>query len=277
MKIVYFVFSVGLAYVFFASSSSGPAAVQGRDRTGSPVANGNCSNCHFGGDFGTSVIAQFLKDSVEVDAYIPGETYQFRISIPTRIQPSSYGFQAVALTGEANTSAGSFSKLPSNIQITTINDRNYLEHSQRLPDSTYTIDWVAPEAGTGDVRFYAAVNATNNASASNGDDPAVLDQALTIMESTVNSTFSSNDLRLQWNVFPNPLQAQLFLTLEATKRQDYTVRLVDMQNRVLQLEQWSVAPGTQSWMTNTEGLVPGIYLVQLISDGQVFSRKLIKN
>ncbi|GAB5553111.1 MAG: hypothetical protein Sapg2KO_27020 [Saprospiraceae bacterium] len=276
MKIVYFLFFVGLAYVFFASSSSGPAAVQGRDRTGSPVANGNCSNCHFGEDFGTSAVAQFLKDSVEVDAYIPGETYQFRISIPTRVKPSSYGFQAVALTGESNTSAGDFSNLPANLQVTTINDRDYLEHSQRLPDSTYTIDWVAPEAGTGDVRFYAAVNAVNNASASNGDDPAVLEQALTIVESTVNSTFNPDDLRLQWSVFPNPLQSQLFVTLEVAKRQDYTVRVVDMQNRTLQSEQWSVTPGTQSWMTSTENLVPGIYLVQLISDGQVFSRRVIK-
>ena len=78
MKYFYLLFLVGLTFVFFNSSSSGPAAVQGRDRTGSPVANGNCSNCHFGGNFGTSVIAQLLKDSVESSDhmshwYIAGE------------------------------------------------------------------------------------------------------------------------------------------------------------------------------------------------------------
>ncbi|MEM6378645.1 MAG: choice-of-anchor V domain-containing protein [Bacteroidota bacterium] len=276
MKYFYLLFLVGLTFVFFNSSSSGPAAVQGRDRTGSPVANGNCSNCHFGGDFGTSVIAQLLKDSVEVDNYIPGETYQFRISIPTTIRPSSYGFQAVALTGEANTTAGTFSNLPENTQVTTINQRDYLENSQRLPDSTYTIDWVAPEVGTGAVRFYAAGNAVNNASGSSGDDPAVLDQALSIAEGAVSSIFNRDALQLEWQVFPNPVQERLFLRVEVPKRQTYTVRIVDLQNRVIQSAPWTVTPGTQNWRAEIDDLIPGIYLVQLISENQIYSRKIVK-
>ena len=258
MKYIYLLFLVGLTFVFFNSSSSGPAAVQGRDRTGSPVANGNCSNCHTGGNFGTSVIAQLLKDSAVVDNYIPGETYQFRISIPTTIKPSSYGFQAVALTGEANASAGTFSNLPENTQVTTINQRDYLENSRRLPDSTYTIDWVAPAAGTGAVRFYAAGNAVNNASGSSGDDPAVLDQALTITEGAVSSIFNTDALQLDWQVFPNPVQGQLFLSVEAPKRQVYTVRIVELQNRIIQSAPCAVTPGTQNWSTNIKHCVPGI-------------------
>lgn len=276
MKYIYLFFILSLTLVFLNSSSSGPAAVQGRDRTGSPIANGNCSNCHFGGDFGTSVLAQLLKDSALVDNYIPGETYQFRISIPTTVKPGSYGFQAVALTGETNASAGAFSNIPVNTQITTLNERDYLENSQRLPDSTYLIDWVAPEAGTGDVRFYVAGNAVNNAIGSSGDDPAVLDQALTISESTVNSLFRKTALQPDWQVFPNPVTDQLFLRLASPKRQLYTVRIVDMQNRILQKVSWSVASGTQNWRTNMENLVPGIYLVQLIDENQVYSRKIIK-
>lgn len=276
MRFFYFLFIAVLTFVFLNASSSGPAAVQGRDRTGSPIANGNCSNCHFGGDFGTSVIAQLLKDSVEVDNYIPGETYQFRISIPTTIKPSSYGFQAVALTGEDNTSAGSFSAIPSNTQVTTTNNRDYFENSQRLPDSTYTVDWIAPESGTGDVRFYAAGNAVNNANASNGDDPAVLDQALTITESTVNSLFDRSRINLDWQIFPNPVSTILFLNLEASKQEDYTLRVVDLQNRVLRMESWSVKAGTQTWRMDAEDLRPGLYLIQLINNNQVFSRKFVK-
>lgn len=276
MKYIYFLFLACLTLVFFNSSSSGPAAVQGRDRTGSPLATGNCSNCHAGNGFGTSVLAQLLKDDVPVATYIPGESYQLRISIPTTTPPSAYGFQAVALTGEDNATAGTFSNPPQNTQVTTLNERNYFEQSQRLPDSTITVDWIAPTVGTGEVRFYAAGNAVNGANGSGGDDAAVLDQALTIAESTVSSIFNRNELQLDWQVFPNPVQNQLFLRLEAPKRQVYTIRVVDMQNRLLQAESWTVAPGTQNWRTNISDLVPGIYLVQLIGENQIYSRKVVK-
>ena len=250
--------------------------MQGVDRTGSPIGSGSCSNCHLGGNFGTEVDVQLLKDGETVRNYIPGETYTLRVEIATTIPPNRYGFQAVALSGEDNVNGGSFGDSPSGTRLTDIDGRTYFEHSTKLTSNRIEIDWIAPASGSGDIRFYASGNAVNNASGSGGDDPDMLDQPLTISESTVSNTSNLLQLDIDWMLYPNPAQELVNVQVQLERSADYDLRIIDQQNRVLQLQSLSLRVGENQLQLDVNDLPGGIYYLQLYNNSGISTRKLVK-
>lgn len=268
--------SLSLGYLLLTGNSAGAGATQRIDRTGSPLGSGSCSNCHTGGNFDTEVGVRLLQNGEAVDAYLPGEEYELEIGISTNGGAARYGFMAVALAGEDNVSAGTFGTPPDATQITTLNDRNYFEHANKLETDTITIAWTAPAEGTGTVRIYAAGNAVNNASGSLGDDPDKLDAPVEIQESTVSSTVAFDRLEIDWTVFPNPAMDRIQGQVKLQERGIYQLRLTDIQNRTLQSQSVSLGAGTHTLESNLSNLSPGLYFWQLISPQGVSTRKFVK-
>lgn len=276
MRYIYFCFLLAFVYVLLNSHSSGAGAVQLTDRTGSPLGSGSCANCHIGGAFQTEVEAQLFKDSLEVQEYIPGEAYTLRVQINTINNPLRYGFQAVSLQGQENIDAGTFSNIPEGTRLTTINNRTYFEHATKLPEPTIETEWIAPEAGSGEVRFYVAANAVNNVGGSTGDTPDQLDEPLLISESITSNTNEIDQLGLSWTLFPNPAHDYLTAQLQVLETGLYQFRIVDQQNRLLQQQALRLQQGEQGIPFQVNELPKGLYFLQLIQKGQVVSRKFIK-
>ena len=145
------------------NNAAGPGEVQGKDRTGSPLSEGACNVCHNDGAFNPAVSVELLKDNQPVDKYQPGETYNLKVTIsPGQGDPPAFGFQAVALSGSNNDNAGSWGTPPTGIQTVTVDNRDYVEHSTpSSSNNSFEVEWTAPQAGTGEVRIYAAGNAVN--------------------------------------------------------------------------------------------------------------------
>lgn len=168
-------------YLLFAAASFfiiqsyrlGPAKDDERTVTGAPFNSGQtCSRCHSGGSFGGSIITELLDvNNASVAAYIPGASYNFRITLNKTMGTPQYGFQTTAATTASATNINNWGALPANTHNQLVSGRNYVEHSTRLAAGIISIPWTAPAKGTGSVTFWTAGNLVNGTGSSSGDQP----------------------------------------------------------------------------------------------------------
>ncbi len=127
-----------------------------------------CTSCH--SSFGLNSGDGSLELSA-ITEYTPGETYSIQVSLSDPGQ-QRWGFQitAVDVTGGF---AGTFSITdPVNTQL---NSGTYVNHTSAGTNfgdpngNSWTFDWTAPAAGSGDVTFYLAGNAANGNFSNQGD------------------------------------------------------------------------------------------------------------
>lgn len=268
-------FLVGFAF-FFYNSSGGAAAVQGQDRTGSPLSGASCQFCHFSGSFAPTLEAELLEAGNPVTNYEGGKTYTLRVTIsPTAGNPSRFGFQAVALTTAGNDNAGSFQNPPAGLQITELNSRQYAEHSTPSTGTAFEIEWQAPPAGTGEVRFFAAGVAANNGNGSGGDSSARLGSPLTVSE-----LLSSNEEALAgtatFDLLHNPVRDRALLRLQITESRRYQLRLFDAAGRTLQSRDLPLPAGEETLEVEMEELKGGLYFISLSDGNKVVTKKVLK-
>jgi hypothetical protein len=196
-----------LAIVLFSSSfktnkstnphhfRSGGAATNFDDGyLGAPgFAPSTCGICHSGGGYAPSINVELLNGSnIPVASYMPGASYNLRISIvPTSGSPK-FGFQTTCVEASTNNNIDNWgAAMPTNVNnILVSGGRNYVEHNARLASGIITIPWTAPAVSFGAVKFYAIGNAVNSDFTSGGDNPTN-SFALTINEGVLPITLSS--------------------------------------------------------------------------------------
>ena len=272
MRIIYTLFAISLVGMLVMGSSSGPGNVQGQDRTGGPLANGFCGNCHATGAFNPEINVEVREDGVAVQSYEAGVTYQLRVSIAADAGAQVYGFQAVALTGADNDQAGSFTA-GAGTQVISLGGRDYIEHSERSNSSTFEVDWTAPNSGLGDIRFYAAGVAANNAAGSGGDGAVFLNDPVILQDMSV-STNDIPELAAALKVFPNPVQEQLNVQLDLDNGTLANFRLVNATGQTLLQQQQELAEGRNNTSFNVADLPAGQYWLE-VTDGERASRTAV--
>ncbi len=190
LKFLYFLAFCLLVLYVLQSNSSGVATVQGQDRTGSPIAGGlNCGLCH-GGAFNNAAMTITVLDALSqpVTDYVPGDTYTVEFLV-SKQAGFTHGMQAVALTS-SNDQAGFFNTPGTNTKITALTrtsgafqgTRQYIEHTNAviaLNDVLFSVNWVAPPIGTGDVTVYASGVVGGGAGTNNSDPIAPFNIVLT--------------------------------------------------------------------------------------------------
>lgn len=248
------------------------------DFTGSPLSPGSCntSGCHDEGAFEIALEAALLDGTDTVKTYEPGKEYTFRFTIDVESgDPSAYGLQAVALTGDDNLQAGAWGDLPESLQVTAIDNRNYVEHSEPLSENTFDIPWTAPASETGPIRFYAAGNAVNRDFSSNGDTGEILSEPLTIMPLS-SGIAGIEKLPVQLSAFPNPVKDLLQLDIVGRETGICQLSLIDLQGRVITQRSIQLQAGAQRETVNFASLPDGHYIVRLSDGRRVASLKVVK-
>lgn len=266
-------FSAGCLFVFMGSSG-GPGAIQGQDRTGSPLASGFCGNsgCHNAGSFSPEIIIKLEdENSEEIAEYIPGTTYTVKVKIEADGSPSGYGFQSVALdTNNAN--AGSFGMAGSGMQITTLDNRDYVEHAQRDMDGEFEIEWTAPASGTGPVTFYAAGNAVNGNFQGSGDGSDTT--KLQLQEAQLSGLFDPAYVSYNLQLSPNPVQNRVAIRWENNETLADNIRILNAAGQVVYFNNLD---RNQSFIEVALHDQPsGLFLVQMSSAKGVQTKKLLK-
>ena len=275
-KLLYTLFALAGGAFLFLGNSSGAGVVQGQDRTGSPLSGAACTACHGSTTFGPSVAVELLKDGQAVAAYTPGEVYTMRVTAGATGNPAVYGFQAVALTGDNNDQGGSFQNPGSGIQISDVNGRKYPEHNQRSQSNVFEVEWVAPAEGTGDVRFYSAIVAANNAGGSTGDGAAALSSPVVVTEDVASSTAERFALDARVEVFPNP--ANRFSTVQISDATAglYQIDVMNMQGQLLSSQPVEVGTGSVSLNVDLSNQATGLYMIRVSNGDRAVVRRLVK-
>ncbi|NQY66127.1 MAG: hypothetical protein HRT72_00160, partial [Flavobacteriales bacterium] len=210
LLLVLFGFSTAL---LFQSSSSGPAEDKSIDRTGGPISNADCSGCHTGGSFG-STLSITMKDGqgASVTSYLAGETYTLE-AVVSGASGGAYGFQGVVLNANDD-QAGDFTGTGSASQLVTLSGVEYVEHNAPAVSTnnsfTFEATWVAPVLGTGDVTVYATGMIVNDNGGTSGDE-ATTPGSLTITENNPTATIEGLNGALV-KIYPNPAQDYISLS-----------------------------------------------------------------
>lgn len=275
-KILYISMALSGAAFLFMNNSSGAAEVQGQDRTGSPFSNATCQACHSAGAFSPSLDLEILDGGTPVTSYEPGQAYTMRLTVNATGSPSSYGYQAVALAGGDNMQAGTFQNPGSGQQITMLGGRQYPEQSQRIATNTFEMEWVAPAAGTGEVRFFSSAVAANSAAGSGGDGAATLDSPVVLSEMSPNSTSGIAALQGEIRLFPNPAQDVAQLSLAQAENGRYQIDILSLNGQVVQSSNLQVDGGQATAALDVQRLAVGAYRVRVSHKGKVKALPLIK-
>ncbi len=278
---IYFAFALCLGAFLLLSNANGAAEIQQEDRTFSPLSgNTSCQTCHNSGAFSPTIAVEMLDgDNIATTEYIPGETYTLRVNItPTTGTPQRYGFQAVALLGDDNLNAGTFGTPPSGIQVITLEERDYAEHSMpNTTDGNFEIEWQAPEAGSGTVRIYASGNAANGNGTSGGDGGVTLQNPLMLFEGTGPSAIAAPEtLFTQMHLSPNPARETLTVQINSEETGNFQLAIRSVDGRLLQKQRLTVNAGDQLFPVEISTLQSGLYLLQLTDGQRVSTQKFVK-
>lgn len=257
--------------ILFQSNSSGPAA-SGSRATGAPGDGATtCVTCHSGGGFGTVNIDFTINtDSGNaVTSYMPGATYTLEVNVSSSSgTPSGYGFQAISLIDAANNPTNSFQNPGSGVRLSTTASRQYAEHNTTSSTGNFSVDWVAPAAGSGDVTFYLGANAVNGNGINGGDNAALLDLTITELGGDTADTSGNEDpngifnipVAQQLKVFPNP--ASDVLHVKGLKENAQRIELYSLSGQ--SIKQFEIAGG----LIQVSDLEPGMYFL-LANDQRV--------
>lgn len=188
-------------------NSGGRATANNDGNTGAPLESGTvCATCHNSGVFGTSISIS-VKDNVgtDVDFYVPGDTYSIVFTVnESSGSPAGYGFQSTSLNS-SNVDAGTFQNPSANTTIATVTKyggRTYVEHNGGVSSANeFTVDWVAPVLGSGDITLYYVGNAVNGTGSTGGDDGTSGD---TFVMSESALSVEDMSFKSQLNLYPNP-------------------------------------------------------------------------
>lgn len=257
--------------IIWMGSSGGAGAIQGADRTGGPVSQGFCSQCHNGGSFGTDVQV-FLTDlnGDTISEYVPETAYTLKVTVIGE-GAARYGFQSVALdTG--NEGSGAYGMAANGSQITSVSGRDYFEHSSPSTSGEWEIEWTAPSSGTGPVTFYAAGNAVNGNFAMSGDQPDTT--SLTIAESQTSSLKDRQLTNIQMELAPNPAQDYISIRWSNDVVTPRSLRIFDAAGHIL-LER-DITGADEILNQPIWDYPAGIYMVQISAQEGFQSKRFVK-
>ena len=256
----------GMAALTFMSNQGGAATGSPGDRTGRTNASLTCRGCHTGATYGNVVIAQEVKDAGGsiVTSYIPGMTYTITLTIAhTSGSPAGFAFQWASVKTDNVTQAGTPTTTQAGTAVHTLNARKYVEQSTRLSTNTVTFEWVAPPAGTGNVKTVfvgMAVNGNNNDGANDTCSPSA-----NVVLSEVVSTDRIETATASLKIVPNPVTDLLRLKVNAIEGGDYTVEVADLNGRIIATERANFNSGDNALNIDVNHCAAGIYAVRLVN------------
>ncbi|BDC52354.1 hypothetical protein F183_A46690 [Bryobacterales bacterium F-183] len=165
------IFGLATAAMALANSAGAPARLSGAP------GEGTCAGCHGSTAVNSGGGSLTISLPGGASTYTPGQTYRVRVTLadPTAAR---WGFSMTVKKESSTDFVGSFA-VPAEpaTRLVQLNGSNqYATHSpngtfrQQTTQAAWEVDWTAPAAGTGAVRFYAAGNAANNSASADGAD-----------------------------------------------------------------------------------------------------------
>lgn len=258
---------VGMNYEPAGGNGSGAPA----SRTGSP---GDlfldCTECHTGSATSQSGL---ITSTIPLTGYVPGIQYTVTGTI-SAAGKTKFGFE-MSPQLQNGTKAGTLVITNAAATKFTGTGQKYITHTSAGtsgPTGTrsWSFDWIAPVAGTGDITFYGAFNVTNSSNSSSGD--IIYLSTLAVSENTSTGT-AEVPYYPHVSVYPNPAAETLTLHAPFRDGRPVSVTVTDLAGRTL-IREAVAGTGTQSF--DVSGLAPGVCLLKIDDGSYSFVVKFVK-
>ena len=290
-KLIYTLFIGVVCGGLFLSFSEGRAAGADEGDTGAPgdARDGTtpvtCQYCHSAGAFGPPTMKIELFDSAGTTArtkYVPATVHTVRITITATGSPAGYGFQMTDIKKSDLTNLKGIlpqaQQLATNVQVvtTTANgnpaNRTYAEHKGVSGSKVFNVKWRAPAKNTGAITFYASGNAVNGNGGQSGDGATSTN--LEVAEGTTATNELAESVLIQ--LFPNPTADVAVISLTSQQARTLGLRVVNLAGQTVRSESWQVFNGDNRRTLDLQNLARGAYMIQVVENQDVVSKKIIK-
>lgn len=239
--------------------------------TGSPGDGQTCA--HVGCHTGTAAFRDSLVISdIPETGYLSTDTYDITVQIvePEKVK---FGFQASPQDTSGNLLGAMWVTDPIQMKVTGLG--KYITHKSTgtmgSGGKTWTFRWNSG-AATGDVTFYAAVNASNDDGHASGDK--IYYSFLTVHEDSSNIPASAGWETLGGISLENPVHDLLTLHCPADGDHRLHCTLFDMEGR-MRLDRVYYPSSGILWI-DMQGFGSGLYLLRIESEGFSTTLKCIK-
>lgn len=237
--------------------------------TGSPGDSlKNCTACH--GGVATTKVG-WITSTIPDEGYTPGQTYTITAT-NTNAGSTRFGFE-VSPQNLAGDLMGTM-VITDTLRTKLVGDDKYITYKadgvDGLDMNTWTFDWIAPAAGSGEVVFYGAFN--SNPGHKGGDGTTL--STLTVQEAWATGMSSPSTKISNLSVFPNPSNDLLKVSFNVKRTAQVTIDITDLTGKQL----ISVANGKHIGSVvkevNVSQLPQGMYLLKMEVDGKAATQKI---
>lgn len=259
-----------IVFIEFSSSAGANSSGSPIAKTGSPGDGGNCTQCH-GGTATTQ--AGLITSNVPVTGYVAGQTYTITGAITTNGR-TKFGFQispqstSGALLGSMTVTNASTTKLTNNSKYIT---HQSVGTSFPSGTATWSFDWTAPAAGTGDVTFYGAFNSSNSNNSDSGDLISL--SSLTVSENLSTDIANATEATVELSVYPNPFTDKLYVKNDAAIAEPMNVTITDINGKLVK----TINALENNQAIELQELSKGYYTVTVETNNGVIIKKISKN
>lgn len=255
------------------STANGNAGGAPTGKTGSPGDASNCTGCHTGTAATTS--PGLITSNVPVTGYIPGMTYTFNATI-TVAGVNKFGFE---VSPQSITGVQKGILVVTNTATTKLigTSGKYLTHKSTGTSGTgsksWSFDWTAPAAGSGNLKLYASFVAANGNLTNSGDQ--VFLSSLDINENLSAGISETHMNAYSWVVYPNPAKNRINLETIDTENKIITVDVMDITGK--QIKTLNNEDLSQSQSIDIADMQSGVYVLIINTVKGRITKKFIKN
>lgn len=229
----------------------------------------NCTKCH--GGVATN-ISGWITSNVPSTGYIPGQTYKITAK-NFSMGSTRFGFELSPqnltgkLMGTLVVSDTHRTKLVGNNKYLT-----YREYGVDGTDSnTWSVDWVAPSAGSGEVVFYGAFNSNPGHKSNDGTHLSTL----TLQEfGNAKSIHIPNGIG-EMIIYPNPASDKLFVQLNLKTKSQILMEVFDLKGKRIALVANEIQFLNKLHNFDTQTLANGNYILKVTTNGKTVSEKFL--
>jgi len=262
-KNILFAFSaLAVAFLLISnvlSNSGSPGA-----KTGSPLDGATCAQCHSS----TVTSAEWISTNIPETGYVAGQKYTITLNASdATAQKIGFEMSAESTVGKQ----GAFT-ITDDVKTKLTNNGKSVTHKSAgvAPvdgKNSWSVDWTAPITGTGDVTFYAAINAANGNGNTSGDK--IYTSKLTVSEAITTSVTKAKSEG--FNLYPNPAFGFFFVEAKGEIQQ---INICDLSGKVIHSENNIRSTKAQ---VDLDEVKPGLYITKVVTSEGEFTRKIQLN
>ena len=260
MKKTKILFIIGLTLVgvlSIAGLNSEPLGAP-QPASGGPAEGGaTCSSCHGGT---TTTVNDRMTTNIPTEGYTPGTTYNVTVSF------SGTGRKGFMFS--AQNAGGTFKGTPISGSGSQVKQTNYITHSAAINSTaaTWTFQWIAPAAGTGDVNLYGAFAVTK---------ANTTKQVITVKEK-VNTGINEIAKEIALSSYVNNNEKSLTVAFNLKQQAHVKLTLVNHNGQICEeLHSGDLTSGAQQYTTSTQNLNAGVYLIKAQVGTQTYFQKVL--